>query len=326
MRTHSRMRSPLLAATAIVAAGALVATLVLPVLDAEARSSKAWRQLAGKLRSSSKAEAKADYLLALARAGLIVDKGDRGEAIATAKEEFKEEKGLTKDAYKARLELADDLEEDAVYSVELDPTDFVAGISHPFLPYAVGNEWTYVGETEDGTETIVVTVLSETKEILGVTCTVVRDTVSIGGELVEDTRDWYAQDNLGNVWYMGEIALNYEDGQITDVDGSWEAGVDGAQPGIVMPAVLTVGDVYRTEFYAGEAEDYIEILALDASATVPFGGTYTNCLQNFDGTPMEPDVEEHKFYADGIGLVLEEKPLTEDQDEERIELVSFTTD
>jgi len=296
----------------------LAVAAMLPILPALAgpKASKTWKSVAKKLRASSKAEAKADYQLALARAQYLTG-SDREDAIDTAKEEFQDAKSIAGDAYKARLELAADLGETDLPRVEIDPADFVAGIDHPLLPFTVGSTWTYEAQTDEGLETIVVTVLPDTKVIMGVTCTVVRDTVSIGGELIEDTLDWYAQDKAGNVWYMGEIAKNYENGRLTDLDGSWEGGVDGAQPGIIMPALPAVGDLYRQEFLMGEAEDYGEVLALSESVTVK-AGTFNGCLKTLDGTPIEPDATENKFYAPGVGVVLEENPETG----ERLELVS----
>jgi hypothetical protein len=299
---------------------ALLAALVVAPMDAQAgpKASGVWRAVAKNVRTSVISEAKGSYFLARARAyGL--DPEERKEALAEAKEEYKDEKALAKEQYKARLELAAELGETELFEVDIDPADFVTVIDNPYMPLTPGTVRTYRAETDEGTETIVVEVLTETKEILGVTCVVVRDTVSLDGELVEDTRDWFAQDKDGNVWYMGEIALNYEDGELTDVEGSWLAGVDGAQPGIVMPAAPAVGDVYRQEFYLGEAEDYAEVLALDASVSVPFGD-FDECLRTFDGTPMEPDVEENKFYAKGVGVVLEADVETG----ERVELISVT--
>jgi len=149
-----------------------------------------------------------------------------------------------------------------------------------------------------------VTVTNETKEIMGVTCVVVRDTVTVDGELVEDTFDWYAQDKYGNVWYFGEESKQYEDGDLVSLEGSWKAGVDGAQPGIIMEADPVVGDLYRQEFAPGEAEDMGEVLALGETVTVP-AGTFTDCLKTKDFTPMEPEVVEHKYYAPGVGVVKE---------------------
>jgi hypothetical protein len=137
-----------------------------------------------------------------------------------------------------------------------DPTN----IDNPYLPLNPGTTQLYQVETEDGVETIVVEVLEETKVVAGVTCVVVRDRVFLEELLIEDTHDWYAQDDDGNVWYMGEEVINYEyndDGNVigTDNEGAWEAGVDGAIPGIIMKAVLTPGDSYQQEFYEGVAED-----------------------------------------------------------------------
>ncbi len=311
-----------LALVAPVAIGAAALLMATPD-DAQAgsRASKAWRSAAKKLRSATKAELKADYALAKVRALMIADAGDRREFLAEAREDFKDENEIAGDAYKARLELAEALGEDELYTAPLNPADFVSVVDNPYFPLTVGTTRTYRANVEEGIETIVVTVLPETKVILGITCTVVRDTVSLDGVLIEDTFDWYAQDTTGNVWYLGEIALNYEDGDITDVDGSWISGVDTAQPGIVMPAAPTVGHVYRQEFLIGEAEDYAEILSTTASASVPFGN-FTNCVQTFDGIPLEPDVEEHKYYAAGIGPVLE----IDIETGERVELISVTTD
>jgi hypothetical protein len=119
---------------------------------------------------------------------------------------------------------------------------------------------------------------------------------------VEDTLDWYAQDTFGNLWYLGEDTKEYDNGKVVSTEGSWEAGADGAQPGIILPADPQVGMAYRQEYYAGQAEDGAEILALDKHVDVPFG-TFDNVLETSDFTPLEPDVEEHKFYARGVGPV-----------------------
>lgn len=191
------------------------------------------------------------------------------------------------------------------YDPPFDPQDFAGGpIDNPLLPLIPGTIRTYEKETEDGLETTVVEVLPDVKVILGVTCTVVRDTVSLDGELVEDTLDWFAQDDEGNVWYLGEDSKEYEGGVLVGTEGSWEAGVDGAEPGVVMFAQPRLFATYRQEFYEGEAEDMATVLALDEIVTVP-AGTYGGCLQTEDFTPLEPGISEEKFYAPGVGLVLE---------------------
>jgi hypothetical protein len=189
-------------------------------------------------------------------------------------------------------------------SVQLDPSLFVGvALDHPFWPMAPGSRWVYRETDAEGTEQQVeVTVTGDTKEIIGIPATVVHALVTANGQIVEDTLDWYAQDALGNLWYLGEDTKEYENGEVVSTEGSWEAGVDGAQPGIILPADPQVGQAYRQEYYAGQAEDAAEILALDKHVEVPFG-TFDNVLETRDFTPLDPDVEEHKFYARGVGPV-----------------------
>ena len=151
---------------------------------------------------------------------------------------------------------------------------------------------------------VVVIVTNTTKLIAnGVTARVVRDTVTLDGEIVEDTFDWYAQDNEGNVWYLGEDTAEFEDGEISTTEGSFEAGVDGALPGIVMPANPAPGMKYRQEYYAGEAEDNGEVLSVNEMADVPFGH-YDELVLTKDTIGLEPDVLSYKLYARGIGIIL----------------------
>ena len=188
--------------------------------------------------------------------------------------------------------------------VELDPADFVAEIDNPYWPMRPGTTWVYRETDAEGTvQRVDVTVTDRTKTILGIAAVVVHDVVTQDGELIEDTYDWYAQDTSGNVWYLGEATKEFENGEVTTTAGSWEAGVDGAQPGIIVPADPEVGMTYRQEHYAGEAEDEGEILSLDERAEVPFG-PFDNVLMTKDTTPLDPDVLEHKFYAEGVGPIL----------------------
>jgi hypothetical protein len=188
----------------------------------------------------------------------------------------------------------------------VDPAEFVDTIDNPHLPYQPGDTWRYEGRTDEGTEVVTVTVTGEQKRILGVPVVVVRDTVSLGGEVIEDTYDWFAQDRTGNVWYFGEDTREIENGEVLSTEGSWEAGVDGAEAGIVMPADPEPGPPYRQEYYKGEAEDMGQVLA--AGVTVRIGlGTFDDVVRTRDWTPLEPDVVEHKFYAPGVGLVLEQQ-------------------
>jgi hypothetical protein len=181
----------------------------------------------------------------------------------------------------------------------LDAGDFVDRIDNPYWPMAPGSKWVY---REDGAR-VAVAVTDQTKEILGIQATVVHDVVTEDGELVEDTYDWYAQDRDGNVWYLGEDTKEYEGGEVKSTEGSWEAGVDGAEAGILLPGKPEVGLRYRQEYYEGEAEDAGEILSLEERVEVPFG-SFGDVLMTKDWTPLEPDVLEHKFYAKDVGPVL----------------------
>ena len=139
---------------------------------------------------------------------------------------------------------------------------------------------------------------------MGIPATVVRDRAYSKGKLIEDTFDWYAQDRQGNVWYLGEDTTEFENGKPVSTAGSWQAGVDGGLPGIVMLADPQVGDVYRNEYYVGQAEDLTKVLEIGGSITVP-AGSFSNTLVTEDWTPLEPDQLEHKTYAPGVGVVAE---------------------
>ena len=132
----------------------------------------------------------------------------------------------------------------------------------------------------------------------------VEDRVYLEGELIEETFDWYAQDKEGNVWYMGEDSAEYENGVKVSTEGSWEAGVDGAQPGIIMKANPRVGDSYRQEYYAGEAEDMAAVVAVDQSVSVA-SGDYNGCIKTLEWTPLTADSEEYKYLCPDVGLALE---------------------
>ena len=251
--------------------------------------------------------------------------------------EFWEAREECRDQREARLEICEELGE-GPYDPAINPDDFVdfeeiveGGSFTPnqYFPLVPGTTWEYLAKDADGTaiERILVEVLGEHKEILGVNCIVVRDRVweidEEGEEtLIEDTDDWYAQKTNGDVWYFGEIAQEFEDDELVSLEGSWKAGVDSAKAGYLMLADPQEGDYYRQEFFLGDAEDMGEVLSRDdESVTVPFG-TYTHdVVKTRDWTPIEPDVLEFKYYAPGVGLVLEEDP----ESGERVELVNMTT-
>jgi hypothetical protein len=206
--------------------------------------------------------------------------------------------------------------------VTLDPRDFTTRIDNPYWPMRPGTTWVYRETSPDGVvQKVVVRVTDRTKKIAnGVVARVVRDTVTEDGVLVEDTWDWYAQDRAGNVWYLGELTKEYEDGKLVGTAGSFEAGVDGAQAGVVMPARPKPGIRYRQEHYAGEAEDRASILSLNERAEVP-AGYYRDVVMTRDVNPLEPRVLEYKFFARGVGPVL---AIGVSGGADREELVRFT--
>jgi hypothetical protein len=189
------------------------------------------------------------------------------------------------------------------YHVTIDPAHFVAVVDNPYLPLPPGARWVYDGEVDGERQRDTVTVEPQTKAILGVPATVVRDTVrAADGSVLEDTYDWYAQDRDGNVWYLGEDTKEYDHGKVTSTEGTWLAGKDGAQPGIVMRAAPKVGDAYRQEYQRGNAEDLAQVTQLDAHTTTP-AGAYSGVLVTKEWTPLEAKVVEEKRYARGVGVV-----------------------
>jgi hypothetical protein len=190
-------------------------------------------------------------------------------------------------------------------SVELDPGDFTVDITNTYWPMEPGDRW--ISSETDGKGDVLrveVTVQDETYTVAsGIEARVVHDRVTRDGAVVEDTLDWYAQDGDGNIWYLGEKTAEYENGQVVSTEGSWEAGVDGAQPGIAVPADPEPGLTYRQEYLKGQAEDQGAVLSIDEQVGVPTG-IYTGALLTRDTTALEPDLVELKFYAPGIGPVL----------------------
>lgn len=189
--------------------------------------------------------------------------------------------------------------------VALDPNDFTTKIDNPYFPLDPGTRWTFRETDEKGNEfKVVVVATTETKKIAnGITARVVRDTVSQDGAVVEDTFDWYAQDAEGNVWYMGEDTAEFENGKVSSRHGSFEAGVGGALPGIIMPANPEPGMTYRQEYLKGEAEDNGEILSTNEMADAAFGH-FEDMLLEKNTITIEPNVLEYKLYAKGVGMVL----------------------
>ena len=189
--------------------------------------------------------------------------------------------------------------------VTLNPANFTTRIDNPYWPMRKGSRWVYRETDNEGAkQRVVVTVTRRTKLIAnGVRARVVRDIVTEKGVPVEVTSDYYAQDRAGNIWYLGEATTEYENGKPVSTEGSFEAGVDGAQAGVIMPAKPRVGLAYREEYYKGHAEDKARIVSLREQAGVPFGH-FTRVLMTRNTNPLEPKSVEFKFYARGVGPVL----------------------
>jgi hypothetical protein len=221
---------------------------------------------------------------------------------------------------------AEHLAQAAPQEEPIDPSNFVSKVDNPFFPLTPGTTFFYE-EKENGvpagSNTVFVT--HDTKKILDVDTIVVHDQVfDENGKLVEDTFDWFAQDKDGNVWYFGEDSkeLDPETGEVISTEGSWEAGVDGAEPGIIMEANPQVGDRYHQEEARGVAEDQARELSLDESACVPYG-CFDNLLLTKEWSRLEPGVVEHKYYAKGVGFIL---GVMVKGGDERTELVNITTE
>src|SRR6266498_705003 len=208
---------------------------------------------------------------------------------------------------------------------QIDPSDFVKGIHNPYLSFVPGKRFYYVNKIVEDKELIIehnpVVVTSDIKMILGVACTVVHDVVKVDGKITEDTYDWYAQDKHGNVWYFGEDTKSYENGHVS-TEGSWEAGVNGAKPGIAMfgNPKKHIGETYYQEYLKGVAEDEATLISTNSTVKVAYG-TFKNCVKTKEFTRLEPGVVEIKYYAKGVGEVL---MVATKGENERDELINIT--
>jgi hypothetical protein len=206
--------------------------------------------------------------------------------------------------------------------VKLNPRSFSTRITNRYWPMRPGSRWVYRETDPNGArQRVVVTVTNRTKRIAnGVTARVVHDVVTEGNRPVEVTDDYYAQDRRGNIWYLGELTKEYENGRFKSTEGSFEAGVDGAQAGIALPARPRPGLRYRQEHYRGHAEDRGKVVSVREQAEVPFGH-FKRVLMTRDTNPLEPRNVEFKFYARGVGPVL---AVGVSGGSDREELVSYT--
>ena len=207
-------------------------------------------------------------------------------------------------------------------NIDLNPADFTVAIDNPYWPMSPGTRWVY-RETEGAgkVKRVVVTVTDRTKRVAdGIEARVVHDVATTRGRPVEVTDDWYAQDSAGNLWYLGEKTAEYENGKVASTAGSWQAGVDGAQPGVIMPARPQTGQAYRQEYYAGEAEDSAKVLSTDEQVQVPLGH-FGDAILTKEVTPLEPSVVEYKLYGPNVGPAL---ALDVSGEFDREELISVT--
>ena len=206
------------------------------------------------------------------------------------------------------------------YAPKIDPAKFVAKVDNPYLPFRPGTRFHYEGVRGTTPQTDNEVVLRKTKLVLGIRCTIVRDTVSEHGHPVERTFDWYAQDRDGNVWYMGENSLELSQGHFVRASDSWRSGVNGAKPGIIMPGHPRAGEQYRQEYYPpGEALDEARVVGIRGPVTVPYG-TFQRALVTLERSPLEPQTEK-KYYVRGVGEVKEQVVKGH---HEQFELVSVT--
>lgn len=206
------------------------------------------------------------------------------------------------------------------YTPSINSSNFVTEVDNPYFTLTPGITYTYQSETDEGAEKNIVIVTNQTKDILGITNVVVWDRVWLEDKLAEETYDWYAQDKEGNVWYFGEDSKEYDNGKVSSTEGSWEAGIDDAKPGIIMEANPKVGDSYRQEYYKEKAEDMADVLAVGENVTVPYG-KFNNCIKTRDWSKIESDVNEYKYYCKEVGGVVLEVTVSSG---ERAELINVT--
>jgi len=199
-----------------------------------------------------------------------------------------------------------------------NPHGFSANIDNPWFPLKPGTRYQYVGIKDGRPSRDVVVVTHQVRTIRGAPCVAVSDRLWVDGKLHERTTDWYTQDSRGNVWYFGEDTAEFDrNGHVTSTEGTWLAGVNGAEPGIYMPAHPRVGQTGRQEYYKGHAEDHFRVAAVLGTVT---SGAQNSVLTE-ETTPLEPGVVDNKLYVRGIGTVVE---LTVKGGSERNQLISVT--
>jgi hypothetical protein len=190
------------------------------------------------------------------------------------------------------------------YAPKITAANFVAAVDNPYWPLHPGTHFHFEGTRGTTPQTDDEVVTHRTRRILGIPATVVSDVVSEHGRPVERTLDFYAQDKQGNVWYLGEDSFELSHGHFVKASDSWRSGVDGAKPGIIMPADPRPGDGYRQEYYPpGEALDEARVLGYQGPITVPYG-TFKRVLVTSEYSPLEPQTEQKEYVA-AVGEIRE---------------------
>lgn len=277
--------------------------------------------LSRKVREACKHDALAEYWLASAHCDSLTERAAVDACREEAKEELRSALEECEEQLESRLDLCAILGE-SPYSVAVDPQDFVETIDNPYFPLPVGLKLVYESRGDEGVRRMEVSATSETREILGVRCVVVRERETLDGEIVEETDVWYAQDTERNVWGFGERSFEYEGTEIVDWQ-QWQAGVGGAKPGIVMKGNPLPGDVYYQEFVLGVSEDVGEVLSDSESVRLTASGlgVFDDCVQIAESSLLENELE-HKYFAPGTGKILE----VDLENGERTELVQKTVE
>jgi hypothetical protein len=193
----------------------------------------------------------------------------------------------------------------ATYHPTIDPASFSPHVTNRWFPLPVGRTYVYTGVKDRKSAIDIVVASPRTRLVDGVRTRIVEDRLYLGGRLEERTSDYYAQDRCGNVWYFGEDTAELDRrGNVTSTEGSFHAGVDGAQPGVFMQAHPQLGRWFRQEWYAGQAEDRFRVTDRSTRVSVPFG-TFAHALQTEERTALEPGVVDAKYYVAGVGVVFE---------------------
>jgi hypothetical protein len=309
-----RGRRPASSLTRALAAAGMVMLASLAGGMAEAGSPNACRAISKLAIGSCQAEAHGTLLLTEARCNNIADAAAQKACIQAAEAAARDERQSCRDKHGLWKGVCERLGP-APYSPVIDVANFPTSttIDNHFFPLKPGTTFVYEGQTADGFEHVEFAVTHATRVILGIPCVEVHDVRKVADKVVEDTRDWFAQDVLGNVWYFGENTTLVDNGLAlvdgglpTDLSGTWTGGVDGAQPGFVMEADPAIGDFYRQEFFVGEAEDLAEVKSLTASESVSLtSASCTNeCLETEESSTLAPGDVEHKFYKKDVGNIL----------------------